>query len=71
MVEAKRHYLSRAEIFYKSVKNFNEGDLVRVGKYYIWIRNGRGSYVNTSNSLLELKDSQMPNYIFNFLYKHL
>jgi len=59
--------ITRKDLKGKTSRDFNNGDVIKVGKYYIYI-NGLKTYVNTEESIIPLKESKMPNYIHDIAF---
>lgn len=51
----------------KSHRDFADGIIIKVRKYFIWIK-GNDTYANTEESMVPLKQSQMPQYIKNIVF---
>jgi hypothetical protein len=58
--------LNKSQLKTKYYKEYKKGDVIKVGKYFIWI-DGLNTYVNTKISMVPLKIRNMPNYIKDFL----
>lgn len=62
---------TRQELKNKSARQFNEGDVVKVGKYYIHVKYGEyasplKTTVNTEDSIIDLPLHRQPQYIHDF-----
>lgn len=62
---------TRDELKNKSARQFNEGDVIKVGKYYIHIRYGEYNVplkttVNTEDDIRDLTLHKQPKYIHDF-----
>lgn len=68
---------TRQELKNRSAAQFKEGDAVKCGKYYIYIKYGKYDIpslcttVSTENSLLDLRLSKWPYYISGFVSRRL
>ena len=59
--------MNRKDLKGKTRRDFNDGDVIKVGKYYIFI-NRLKTYVNTDEQIVPLKESEMPQYIHSFVF---
>ena len=65
-------YLNRKQLGLQRTRDFKNGDVLRVGKYMIWIK-GEYPYLKTfaehdDRPMRPLKESQMPQYIHDFIF---
>lgn len=51
----------------KNSRDFKNGTVIKVRKYFIFI-SGLNTYANTEESMVPLKQSEMPQYIENIVF---
>jgi hypothetical protein len=69
-----RYNLTRAELKDKCADEFHHGDVIKCGKYFIWIKYGEYSSpiktcVSTDDDIRNLKMSKWPYYISDFIHR--
>ncbi|MDD5022242.1 MAG: hypothetical protein PHR82_08980 [Endomicrobiaceae bacterium] len=68
-----RYNKTRAELKNDGALNYKDGDVIKCGKYYIWIKYGDYktpsllTRVNTEETLIYLPLSKWPQYISDFI----
>lgn len=71
----KLYEVSRSELKQMAAEMCNDGDIVKVGKYYIHIKYGEFKHpslkttINTEDNIRDLFLHQWPNYITDFKNK--
>lgn len=72
-----RYNFDRQELKNKSVRQFKEGDVIKCGKYFIWVKYGHYTTptllttVNTKYDLRDLQIYKQPCYIREFISRSL
>jgi hypothetical protein len=67
------HIITRKELKNKVSREYKEGDCIRVGKYYIWIKYGQydtpslKTTVSTEDSFADIPLRKIPQYILDFI----
>lgn len=69
-----QYNLTRAELKDRCADEFQHGDVIKCGKYFIWIKYGEYSSplktcVSTRDSMCNLKMSKWPYYISDFIQR--